>query len=70
MIPKPPLLPIPVAEPGQIPDKCIAQSEDGFYYATANFKKEDVPIWRRYKRIGWAKRYINKERPTQLVLEK
>jgi len=63
MIPKLPPLPIPLAEASEMPDQCIFPSEDGFYYATANFKAT-IPLWRRYKRIGWAKRYINKARPT------
>jgi hypothetical protein len=59
--PFPPLPPLPKVDfpKVEVPTKFITgKSNDGYYYATSNWD-DDIPIWRRYKRYGWALRYVN-----------
>lgn len=60
-IPMLPTLPEIKKLPHPMPDEFIYSNEDGYYFATANFNAPN-PIWKKYKRLGWAKRYINKTR--------
>jgi len=38
------------------PRRMVLPTKDGSFLATKNFD-DDVPIWRIYKRLGWAVRY-------------
>jgi hypothetical protein len=60
----PPLPKVDIPKLG-VPTKFITEkSDDGYYYATSNFD-DTIPTWRRYKRYGWALRYVNGTRPTK-----
>jgi hypothetical protein len=62
MLPPLPKVDVPKME---VPTKFISgKSDDGYYYASANWD-DDIPTWRRYKRYGWALRYVNGIRPTK-----
>ena len=39
-------------------DKWVMRNDYGELFATRNFS-DAVPIWRKYKRLGWALRYVN-----------
>lgn len=43
------------------PQKVICYLSDGTFSVTKNFS-DDTPIWKRYKRKGWAYRYLGIER--------
>ena len=55
------LLSLPIIESidnSNAPNKFIAITHAGEILVTRNFS-DDFPEWRRYKRTGWAIRYMN-----------
>lgn len=47
-------------ELSDMPNKFIGWNNNGDIFATRNFG-DTVPTWRKYKRLGWALRYVNEE---------
>ena len=40
-----------------MPNKCFFFGVHGEIFATRNFS-DPFPVWRKYKRLGWALRYL------------
>ena len=41
-----------------LPQGCIGISNQGEIFVTRNFS-DAYPVWKKYKRMGWALRYMN-----------
>lgn len=53
-----PLPKLPKLKYSNSPMKLICMNNAGEIFATRNFSS-DNPVWRKYKYIGWALRYVN-----------
>lgn len=48
---------LPKIKEGKLPKKFIIRYNSGDIFATRNFS-DYCPKWRKYKRMGWALRYV------------